>query len=158
MEAARPATADDLPHLAELSAKALEELTPMRGGAVFVHREGRATPVAETLTRDLDDPDSVVIAGTIDDVVVGYASGRTEVLRDGSTLGIIDDLYVDEGARSVGVGEAMMGELLEWFRARGCAGVDATALPGNRATKNFFEESGFTARLLVMHHRLPPSS
>jgi hypothetical protein len=37
---------------------------------------------------------------------------------------------------------------------RGCSGVDATALPGNRATKNFFEESGFTARLLVMHHRL----
>jgi hypothetical protein len=49
----------------------------------------------------------------------------------------------------------MMGSLLEWFGARGCSGVDATALPGNRATKNIFEESGFTARLLVMHHRLP---
>ena len=157
MEAARPATEADLPSLAALSAKALEELTPMRGGAVFVHREGRAAPVEDTLRRDLEDPDAVVIAGTIDDVVVGYAAGRTEVLRDGTTLGIIDDLYVDEGARSVGVGEAMMGQLLDWFRSAGCAGVDATALPGNRATKNFFEESGFTARLLVMHHRLAPS-
>ena len=154
MEAARPATPSDLPHLAELSARALEELAPMRGGAVFVHREGRAAPVLETLQRDLDDPDAVVLAGTIDETVIGYATGRTEALRDGSKLGIIGDLYVDEGARSVGVGEAMMGELLAWFRAQGCAGVDATALPGNRATKNFFEESGFTARLLVMHHRL----
>ena len=154
MEAARPATPSDLPHLVALATDALDELAPLRGGAVFVHREGRAAPVAETLAHDLEDPDAVVIAGTIDETVVGYASGRTEVLRDGSTLGVIGDLYVDEGARSVGVGEAMMGELLEWFRSRGCAGVDATALPGNRATKNFFEESGFTARLLVMHHRL----
>jgi ribosomal protein S18 acetylase RimI-like enzyme len=104
---------------------------------------------------DVADDDACVLAGTIDETVIGYAVGRTETLRDGSTLGVITDLYVDEGARAVGVGEAMMGSLLEWFRARGCAGVDATALPGNRATKNFFEESGFTARLLVMHHRLP---
>jgi ribosomal protein S18 acetylase RimI-like enzyme len=149
VEAARPATAADVPVLAELSARAMEELTPMRGGAVFVAREARAAPTAE----DVADPEVCVVAGTIDETVVGYAVGRTEVLRDGSTLGVITDLYVDEGARAVGVGEAMMGSLLEWFRSAGCAGVDATALPGNRATKNFFEESGFTARLLVMHHR-----
>ena len=154
MEAARPATPSDLPHLVGLATDALAELAPLRGGAVFVHREGRAAPVEETLRRDLESPDATVIAGTIDDTVVGYATGRTEALRDGTVLGVIDDLYVDEGARSVGVGEAMMGELLAWFREQGCAGVDATALPGNRATKNFFEESGFTARLLVMHHRL----
>ncbi len=155
MEAARPATASDLPRLAELARGARDELAPTRGGAVFVAREGRADPMADTLAVDLADSEAIVLAGTIDDTVVGYATGRTEVLRDGSRLGTIDDLYVEEGARSVGVGEAMMGELLIWFGAHGCAGVDATALPGNRATKNFFEESGFTARLLVMHHRLP---
>ncbi|MDQ3107338.1 MAG: GNAT family N-acetyltransferase [Actinomycetota bacterium] len=154
MEAARPATASDLPRLAELARAALDELAPTRGGAVFVAREGRADPVADTLAVDLADPEAIVLAGTIDETVIGYATGRTEVLRDGSRLGTIHDLYVEEGARSVGVGEALMGELLIWFRAHGCAGVDTTALPGNRATKNFFEESGFTARLLVMHHRL----
>ena len=154
MEAVRPATQSDLPALAELSDRALEELAPTRGGAVFVAREGRAQPVAETLAADLADDEVAVLVGTIDDHPVGYAVERTEPLRDGSTLGVITDLYVEEGARAVGVGEAMMGELLEFFRVAGCAGVDATALPGNRATKNFFEESGFTARLLVMHHRL----
>jgi ribosomal protein S18 acetylase RimI-like enzyme len=154
VEAARPATASDLPALVDLATRALAELAPMRGGAVFVQREGRAVPVEETLQRDLDDDGAIVLAGTIDEVVIGYATGRTETLRDGAVHGVIDDLYVEEGARSVGVGEALMAQLLDWFRARGCAGVDATALPGNRATKNFFEESGFTARLLVMHHRL----
>jgi ribosomal protein S18 acetylase RimI-like enzyme len=154
VEAARPATPLDVPALAELSDRALAELAPTRGGTVFVAREGRAQPVASTLAVDVDDPSVCVLVGTIDDTPVGYAVGRTEGLRDGSTLGVITDLYVEDGARSVGVGEALMVELLEFFRGAGCAGVDATALPGNRATKNFFEESGFTARLLVMHHRL----
>lgn len=43
---------------------------------------------------------------------------------------------------------------LDWFVGAGCTGVDALALPGARATKNFFEENGFTARLLVVHRRL----
>lgn len=154
MEAARRSTPADLPHLADLATRALAELAPTRGGAVFVAREARAEPVAETLAADLAMDEVAVYTGTIDDHPVGYAVGRTEVLRDGSRLGVITDLFVDEGARAVGVGEALMGELLIWFREQGCAGVDTTALPGNRATKNFFEESGFTARMLVMHHRL----
>ena len=47
-----------------------------------------------------------------------------------------------------------MGLVVAWCRERGCLGIDAAALPGSRATKNFFEESGFSARLLVMHHAL----
>ena len=47
----------------------------------------------------------------------------------------------------------MIERVLAWCRDRQCVGVDAVALPGHRATKNFFEEFGFTARALVMHHR-----
>ena len=155
MEGARTATEDDLPRMAELCRKVRAELgSQPRGGAVYVAREARPEPVEDSLGRALVDPDCPVVVGTIDGAIIGYAAGHTERLRDGTTLGVIDDLFVEEGARAVGVGEAMMGSLLDWFRAHGCAGVDSTALPGARATKNFFEESGFTARLLVMHHRL----
>ena len=144
-----------MPRLAELCRDALDELRAReRGGAVFVAREGRAEPVEESLARAVVDPGALVVVGTIDETVLGYATGRVEALRDGRCLGVIDDLFVEEEARAVGVGEAMMDLLLAWFRQRGCAGVDATALPGARETKNFFEESGFSARLLVMHHRL----
>ena len=86
--------------------------------------------------------------------VVGYLAARVDGLGDGRRVGVIEAVYVDPACRGVGVGEAMVGSALGWFRAQGCIGVDALALPGSRATKNFFEESGFTSRLLVMHHRL----
>jgi len=155
VETARSATEADVPRLAELCRMALAELGAReRGGAVFVAREARAEPVDAGLARDIVDPDTVVLAGLLDDAVMGYATGRIEALRDGRCLGVIGDLFVEADARAVGVGEAMMEQLLTWFRQRGCAGVDSTALPGARETKNFFEESGFTARLLIMHHRL----
>lgn len=155
MEAARPATEDDLPRVVELCRAALAELGAReRGGRLFVVHEGRPEPVHDSLRREVADPGYLVLVGTVDGVVVGYAAGRTEALRDGRRLGVLGELFVEEGARGVGVGEAMMGEALAWFRAGGCAGVDSTALPGARETKNFFEESGFTARLLVMHRSL----
>ena len=155
MEAARPAVEADLPELGRLCREALSELRGMeRGGPLFVAREARPEPVEEGLGAALADPGSLVLLGTLDDSAIGYAVGRVETLRDGRALGVIEDLFVETEARGVGVGETMMGLLLEWFESRGCIGVDAMALPGARATKNFFEESGFSARLLVMHHRM----
>src|SRR3954447_17545320 len=140
--------------LAELARAAIVELTPMKGGAVWAAREARPEPVEDSLKASLADDATHLVVGTIDDVPVGYASVRVEVLNDGSRLGVVDDIFVEEGAREVGVGEAMMGDLMAWCEGHGCAGMDAMALPGHRSTKNFFEESGFTARKLVMHHRL----
>ncbi len=158
METARTATLADLVDLTRLSRQAIAELGAQeRGGAVFAAREARPEPVDVGLVRALQDPDCAVVVGAVDEVAVGMASGRVEKLRDGRLLGVLDDLYVDPQARGVGVGEAMMNELLPWFAAHGCSGVDAVALPGMRATKNFFEECGFTARLLVMHHRFGPA-
>ena len=117
-------------------------------------REARTEPIEDGLAAMLDDPDSRLLAGTIDGVVVGYAAARIEHLRDGSRLGVIDDIFVEEEGRGVGLGEAMIDDLVAWCAERGCFGMDAMALPGHRVTKNFFEESGFTARKLVMHHSL----
>jgi GNAT superfamily N-acetyltransferase len=153
MEGVRLATEDDISEITTLVTAARAELAPTRGGDLFLAREARPDPIEPGLRALLKGADCRLLAGTIDDTIIGYAAGRVEVLRDARRLGVIDDLFVESEARSVGVGEAMMGDLLAWFRDKGCMGVDATALPGNRATKNFFEGSGFTARLLVMHHR-----
>jgi GNAT superfamily N-acetyltransferase len=155
MVSARPAVEADVPRLAQLCRQVQAELAAQdRGGPLFVTREARPEPVEESLRASVVEPHQTAVVGLIDGTTVGYATGRTEALRDGSVHGIIDDLYVEEEARAVGVGEAMMEVLLEWFRSEGCSGVDSMALPGARATKNFFEESGFSARLLVMHHRM----
>lgn len=140
---ARPATGADSPAVFALAEAALAEQLPLRGGDLYAVREAR--PVG---------PGSSVWVGELAGAIVGYLAGRVEDLADARRLGVIDAVYVDPGCRSVGVGEAMMASALAWFVSRGCSGVDAIALPGARATKNFFEESGFTSRLLVMHHRL----
>ena len=71
-------------------------------------------------------------------------------------LGRIEVIFVEPNARQVGVAEAVLELVLEWAQSRGCVGVDAPALPGNRTAKAFFEGHGFLARLLVMHHSVPP--
>lgn len=153
-EAARPATVDDLDRLAELAAAAVAEQAADRGGDVWSVREARPVPARESLAADIDDTDRLVLAGTIDDAVVGYAAVHTERVRDGRVLGVITDVYVEPGARAVGVGEELLAAVLAWCRERGCSGIDALALPGNRETKNFFETFGFTARALIVHHQL----
>jgi GNAT superfamily N-acetyltransferase len=153
-EACRSAEAVDVPRIAELARLAVDELSPMRGGAVWKAREARPEPIEEGLEALLDDADARLVVATIDGVVVGYAVVRLEHLDDGSVLGIVTDIFVEEGARQVGLGELMIDDLIAWCEERKCIGMDAMALPGHRATKNFFEESGFTARQLVMHKSL----
>lgn len=156
MEASRPASEDDVPRLAELVRSVTDELAGMRGGAIWKAREARQEPIEPDLEKLLHDPDARLLAGTIDEVIVGYAAARIERLSDGSLLGVVDDIFVEDGARGVGLGEAMMDQLVAWCEERGCVGMDAMALPGARQTKNFFEESGFTARQLIMHRRMSP--
>jgi ribosomal protein S18 acetylase RimI-like enzyme len=153
-EAARPATSADLPRLVELAAAGVAEQVDARGGSVWSVREARALPAGPSLADDIADPERLVLVGTIDDAVVGYAAVRTEELRDGRRLGVVTDIHVEPGARAVGVGERLIEDVLAWCKERGCAGVDALALPGNRETKNFFETFGFTARALVVHRSL----
>lgn len=141
---ARPATAADMATVAALRQQALDEMRVVRGGELYVARHATDLPAGE-------DPARRLWVGVLADGVVGYLSGRVD-----DQLGRIDAVYVDPECRAVGVGEAMIERALDWFVERGCFGVDATALPGARATKNFFEETGFTARLLVMHHELRP--
>jgi ribosomal protein S18 acetylase RimI-like enzyme len=155
-EGVRPAGPGDIPEIVDLATIMHAELEPMRGGHIWAVREARETPLDHAYRSLLGQPDVLLVVGTIDGVIVGFGAGQVERLQDGSRLGVVSDLFVHPEARAVGVGEAMLANLVEFFTARGCVGVDAVALPGHRAAKNFFEESGFSARAIVMHHSFRP--
>lgn len=140
--------------MAELHRLAVRATLPERGGEVFAARETAGEPLEEWLRERASQ--GGVWAGTVDESVVGYAVATVEDARGGVRLARIEALFVEQEARGVGVGAALMSAILEWSVANSCTGVDAWALPGDRNTKNFFEGSGFSARLLTMHHSFGP--
>jgi GNAT superfamily N-acetyltransferase len=153
MESARLATPADRSDLAHMWAALGDEMTAQRGGAVL------AATLAPDAAADLavDDPSRFVAVGCIDGVTVGFVSARLDA-HAAPPVAVIDALYVDAGAREIGVGESMTDLVVAWAAALGCRGVDASALPGNRKAKAFFEDNGFVARVLVMHRTLASPS
>jgi GNAT superfamily N-acetyltransferase len=154
-EAARTAVAGDLDAVAALASAAADEKREQKGGPLWWRRERRQGDVAAGVRAALEAADHELAVGTLDGTVIGYAVARVERLADGGLLGVVEDIYVDPGARAVGGGEALMDHVLAWCRDRGCFGVDSLALPGDRATKNFFESFGLVARAIVVHKPLP---
>jgi GNAT superfamily N-acetyltransferase len=147
---ARPATSADLGRLGELVAMARAILRPGRGGAQHLDIDGFGWSLAERL----DANNTVVLVGTLDSVVIGFAVVSYREIAAGERVGRIEALFVEPEARELGVGEELLDALLVWCRGHRCRTVDAVALPGDRHTKNFFETFGLVARALIVSRSL----
>lgn len=151
----RPAGADDLESLAASHRLGQAAVVDARGGALDTLLKGRPEPMTDTFTADLADAATEVSVGTADGVFVGYCVLKIRELRNGDSLGVVTDLWVHPEARGVGVGYALMRSATDTATTRGCCGIDARALPGDRVTKNFFESFGLVARAIEVHKALP---
>jgi len=154
VEGVRRAVQADLPRLLELYEALKLELSEYRGR--WYEIDAWPEPADVALADAIAAPDVLVMVGTIDDFVVGYAVCETSATlpqADDPILGRIRDLFVEIDAREVSVGEALLSACIEWLRDEGCRSADICVLPGHRAAKNFCEENGFTARSLTMHAR-----
>jgi GNAT superfamily N-acetyltransferase len=142
VRAAGPA---DAPTLAGLDAEARSAVRPHRGGAELL--EG-CEP--ELRWQDLvADPAWHVLLAEIDTAPVGLCT-----VRRVSATATIHHLFVAEGAREVGLGEDLLAHAIEWATTEGATAIEATALPGDRSTKNLFERFGMKARALTVSRPL----
>jgi GNAT superfamily N-acetyltransferase len=148
MEGVRPATAADLERCTALTAEAFAEAMGSRGGPQVLR--GATEPGAAVASWH-QDPASALYVGTFAEAIVGVGAAR--IPSEGAP-GRIDLCFVEPPARGVGVGSALLEALSAWFAARGCVEIDAVALPGDRDTKQLYENAGFKTRLLVVHRRL----
>lgn len=154
MESARAATADDLDQLAALAGLAVEERRSERGGAEWEARNLPAEWSVQGLAAINASDSAIVVAGLLEESLVGVARAQVETLRTGRRVAFIGELFVLPDAREVGVGEAMMDLLLKWSTDQRCDAVEAMVLPGNRQAKNMFERYGLVARAIIVQRRL----
>ena len=147
--ATRSAGETDISIVTAILNEAAAEIERWRGGKVL-WEDRPSGEIADLLAECLERDDMLCILGTLDDVAAGVGLVAQAQLANGDPIAKIRILYVLKDARGVGAGEAMMTALSEWSRARGCSGIDAIALPGDRNTKNFFESHGMSARSLTL--------
>lgn len=152
---ARHAVESDSHELVELAARGLEEKLSQRGGRLWSILDIAHQAPAEVIAEAITSPSKLAAVGQIDGAAVGLAMA-TILEPSGDTPPIVEliAIHVDESARGVGVGEALMDLVLQWASEHECGGIDSTALPGDRNTKNFFESFGLVARAIRVHRAL----
>ncbi len=152
----RPAALDDVDAVVALISAVHAELGPERGGAIWLTSEARPQPIDASLREDIASERAHVMVGGIDDVVLAAAATRLRTMHDGRLVACVHELVVDPEARGVGLGVSLLDDAVTWAREVGAVGIESTALPGQRATKNFFEAAGMKARLLTVYASLLP--
>lgn len=148
----RPATAADVAELARLASIGRDLIRDARGGALWLARQAPPEPLETTFAQAIAADDRDVQVGCIDDVPLGFIHSRVDDREP--RIAVVEELFVLPEARGVALGEHMMNATVDWAAASGCVGVDGYALPGDRATKNFFETFGLVARGIVVHRAI----
>lgn len=82
-------------------------------------------------------------------VVDGAVAGVAGVRVSEETL-YFDIFTVDDEFRGIGVGDALFSEIINDKKYANATKYESMALPGDRSTKNFFEQRQGKARLLIV--------
>jgi GNAT superfamily N-acetyltransferase len=90
-----------------------------------------------------------VVVAHIDDVVVGYI-----VMEVDGAVATVKDVFVIEGARELGFGDALLEAATRLARDQRAGWLEGEALPGDRHTKNLYERAGIKARLITVSTEL----
>jgi GNAT superfamily N-acetyltransferase len=159
LESVRVAGPADAAAVADLLRSAREQLGGQRGGEALAGQirsfclPGPGENLSSWLPGPGESPSSqipTVWLGLLDEVPVGVAAAFLDDQEGSQRVGRIDALWVEPEAREVGVGAALLQEATAWLWQSGATAIDASALPGDRATKRMLESAGFAARLVVM--------
>jgi GNAT superfamily N-acetyltransferase len=154
MEAVRLARADDAVACHALLTDALAAVRHQRGGAALAGPIGASDLLSGWLAPSQPEAGALFVGEFGGVVVVLLALSTFTRPGQDARSGRVECVYVEDQARGVGVGSALMEAAVAWCVEHQCADMDARALPGDRASKQRLEAAGFTARLLILNRRL----
>jgi ribosomal protein S18 acetylase RimI-like enzyme len=106
---------------------------------------------------ELGNEEALLLVAEEDGKIVAYAYARMQgksydELLD--TCGKLHDIYVDESARSRGIGEALLGEVCARLAAKGAPRVLLLTAVQNEAAQRLFQRVGFRTTMLEMTREL----
>lgn len=119
----------------------------------FLHLANPEAGYARYFASELESPDVVLLAAERAGAIVGYAYARMEPRSYNELLdacGKLHDVYVDEGARGLGVGEALVREAIARLEQRGAPRVVLLTAVQNEAAQRLFGRLGFRTTMLEM--------
>ena len=143
----RLADRNDLSAVCEVDQRGRSKLVGARGGDAWIAEH----PPIEVL---MEESTIRVLVAELSGVVVGFSSSFDEDVQDRGRVCRIERIYVDDEAREIGCGDALLAAEISRALERGCGVIEAQALPGDRDTKNLYERGGITARLITVSKRL----
>jgi ribosomal protein S18 acetylase RimI-like enzyme len=112
-----------------------------------------AAPLSvEDLSAIVTSDSSLLFVARESDAVVGVATLALYRAPTG-VKAWIEDVVVDEAARGMGVGEALIGALVDEARARGVRAVDLTSRPTREAAHRLYQRLGFSTRETSVYRR-----
>lgn len=123
-----------------------------RGREVVVELKGGTAWLAEHPPIDglLSDPQCVVYVADLAGHAIGFLVAQDRIDPVRGRVCDVERVFVDERAREIGCGDALLARALDEARERACSFIEGEALPGDRATKNLYERAGITARRIVV--------
>ena len=144
----RHATTDDLAVIIELDATAREAVASQRGGRNWLveHAPARFLYADELIHHSW--------VGTIDEHVVGFLRCTIEDVPQHGLVCSVERVFVDENARELGFGDALLQQALDYATNLGCVAIEGNALPGDRETKNLYERAGIVAHKIIVSRPL----
>jgi ribosomal protein S18 acetylase RimI-like enzyme len=110
------------------------------------------------LGAQLERDDAVVLVAEREGSIVGYVYAAIEPLswkelRD--EAGFIHDVYVDEGARGLGLATALLEAATRWLAERGVPRVILWTAAANTSAHRVFRRLGFRATMMEMTRETP---
>lgn len=153
----RRAGRGDLPALGRLGADLLRAHYVIDPRRFISPGEDPEEGYAWFLGTQLADPDVAVFVAERDGAVVGYAYAGLEPLswkELREAAGFIHDVVVDDGARRLGVGSALMEAAVAWLRERGAPRVMLWTAEQNDSAHRLFEKLGFRRTMVEMTREL----
>jgi GNAT superfamily N-acetyltransferase len=148
----RPATAADQEALGRFGGALMRQhhaADPQR----FIQVEHPETGYGRFLVSQLTNPAGVVLVADRSGEVVGYIWADVEGIswKDlRGPCGFVHDIFVDESARGLGAGRALMKAAVDWIRTHGRTQVVLWTKTRNDHAKALFRNLGFRSTMTEM--------